>query len=133
MAVIVHRPNLADECGDRRVSDRCRVGTGGRAAPESRKDTSDQEKCQDRVRSHLPSSPARPVAYFARLGFASPPDALRATAARMSALNAPASTSFPSWRSIARLVFPSRLELKSLAGSFNAAPLAKVSFTIDLY
>src|SRR6185295_448717 len=35
--------------------------------------------------------------------------------------------------SIARLVFPSRLELKSLAGSFNEAPLKKVSFTIDLY
>src|ERR1700730_6646010 len=35
--------------------------------------------------------------------------------------------------SIARLVFPSRLELKSLAGSFNEAPLANVSFTTDLY
>ena len=71
-------------------------------------------------------------AYFARLGFAFPPDVLRATAARMSALNAPASTFSPSWMSIARLVFPSRLELNSLAGSFNEAPLAKVNFTIDL-
>src|SRR5436309_10851214 len=35
--------------------------------------------------------------------------------------------------SMARLVFPSRLELKSLAGSFKDAPLKKVSFTIDLY
>src|SRR6266566_7903392 len=35
--------------------------------------------------------------------------------------------------SMARLAFPSRLELKSLAGSFNEAPLKKVSFTIDLY
>src|SRR5262245_3337454 len=35
--------------------------------------------------------------------------------------------------SIARLAPPSRLELKSLAGSLNAAPLAKVSFTVDLY
>src|SRR5437868_1975877 len=51
----------------------------------------------------------------------------------MSVLNAPASTFSPSWMSIARLVFPSRLELKSLAGSFNEAPLAKVSFTTDLY
>jgi hypothetical protein len=34
--------------------------------------------------------------------------------------------------SIARLAFPSRLELKSLAGSFNEASLAKVNFTIDL-
>src|SRR5262249_21257328 len=42
---------------------------------------------------------ANPVAYFARLGLglAFPPDVLRATAARMSALNAPASTSSPSW------------------------------------
>src|SRR5438876_4250255 len=35
--------------------------------------------------------------------------------------------------SMARLAFPSRLELKSLAGSFKEAPLKKVSFTIDLY
>src|SRR5687767_1725653 len=35
--------------------------------------------------------------------------------------------------SMARLTFPSRLELKSLAGSFKEAPLKKVSFTIDLY
>src|SRR6266567_3219829 len=35
--------------------------------------------------------------------------------------------------SMARRVFPSRLELKSLAGSFNDAPLKKVSFTTDLY
>src|SRR6185295_5977851 len=35
--------------------------------------------------------------------------------------------------SMARLTFPSRLELNSLAGSFKEAPLWKVSFTIDLY
>src|SRR5215208_4756125 len=35
--------------------------------------------------------------------------------------------------SIARLVFPSRLELKSFAGSFSDAPLKNVSFTTDLY
>src|ERR1700712_1873936 len=34
---------------------------------------------------------------------------------------------------MARLTFPSRLELKSLAGSSKEAPLKKVSFTIDLY
>src|SRR4249919_843740 len=51
----------------------------------------------------------------------------------MSALNALASTFSPSWMSIARLVFPPRLELNSLAGSFNEAPLANVSFTTDLY
>src|SRR5499426_3474022 len=51
----------------------------------------------------------------------------------MSALNAPASTVSPSWMSIARLTFPSRLELKRLFGSFKEAPLAKVSFTTDLY
>src|SRR4051812_30932702 len=51
----------------------------------------------------------------------------------MSDLKAPASTSSPSWMSIARLTFPSRLELKSLAGSSNEAPLANVNFTTDLY
>src|SRR5262249_9732507 len=71
--------------------------------------------------------------YFARFVLALLPEVLSATAARTSALNAPASTFSPSWMSIARLVFPPRLELKSLAGSFNDAPLAKVSFTTDLY
>src|SRR5256714_5135179 len=56
-----------------------------------------------------------------------------ATAWRTSALNADSSTSFPSWISIARRTFPSRLELKRRAGSFRDAPLAKVSFTIFLY
>src|SRR4029078_637418 len=35
--------------------------------------------------------------------------------------------------SIARRTFPSRLELKRCLGSFNDAPLAKVSFTAFLY
>src|SRR3954470_14267839 len=35
--------------------------------------------------------------------------------------------------SMARLTLPSRLELKSFAGSFKDAPLKKVSFTTDLY
>src|SRR3569623_1955082 len=72
------------------------------------------------------------TAYFDRLGLAFPPAVLRTTAARIIALNAPASISSPSRMSIARLVFPSRLELKSLAGSCNAAPLAKVRFTLSL-
>src|SRR5262249_20417765 len=80
----------------------------------------------------LTFSGANPVAYFARLGLAFPPDALRAAAAPMSALNAPVSRSSPSWMSIARLTCPSRLELKSLVGSFKEAPLAKLNFTIDL-
>src|SRR5438093_13208414 len=57
---------------------------------------------------------------------------LRATAWRTSALNADSSTSSPSWMSIARRTFPSRLELKRRAGSFRNAPLAKVSFTAFL-
>src|SRR5919204_102475 len=61
------------------------------------------------------------------------PELLRATAWRTSALKADASTSSPSWMSIARRVFPSRLELNRRAGSFRDAPLAKVSFTTFLY
>ena len=38
----------------------------------------------------------------------------------------------PSRKSMARLVFPSRLELKRPDGSFRAAPLAKVIFTTFL-
>src|SRR5258706_6485980 len=40
--------------------------------------------------------------------------------------------SSPSWMSIARRTFPSRLELKRWAGFFRDAPLAKVSFTAFL-
>src|SRR5262249_12906058 len=57
---------------------------------------------------------------------------LRATAWRTSALKADSSTSSPSWMSIARRTFPSRLELKRRAGSFRDAPLANVSFTTFL-
>lgn len=67
----------------------------------------------------------RRLRYFARA-------VLRSTAAPMSALKARTSTSWPSWRSIARRVFPPRLELNSPDGSSSAAPLAKVSFTEDL-
>src|SRR5256885_16178288 len=60
------------------------------------------------------------------------PELLRATAWRTSALKADPSTSSPSWMSIARRVFPSRLELKRPAGSFSDAPLANVSLTTAL-
>src|SRR3546814_8966857 len=51
----------------------------------------------------------------------------------MSAFNAFSSILSPSWKSMARLVLPSRLELKRPEGSSNDAPLAKVIFTIFLY
>src|SRR3954469_17402108 len=61
------------------------------------------------------------------------PEPLRAAAWRTSALKADSSTSSPSWMSIARRTFPSRLELKRRAGSLSDAPLAKVSFTTFVY
>src|SRR6478672_629350 len=51
----------------------------------------------------------------------------------MSVWSAISSILSPSWRSMARLVLPSRLELKRPQGSSSAAPLAKVSFTTALY
>src|SRR3979411_1182766 len=51
----------------------------------------------------------------------------------MSAFNAFSSILSPSWKSMARLVLPSRLELKRPEGSSNEAPLAKVIFTTFLY
>src|SRR5436853_6591067 len=51
----------------------------------------------------------------------------------MSAFNAFSSILSPSWKSMARPVLPSRLELKRLQGSSNEAPLAKVIFTTLLY
>src|ERR1700731_2747336 len=51
----------------------------------------------------------------------------------MSAVNAFSSILSPSWKSTARRVLPSRLELKRPEGSSNEAPLAKVIFTAFLY
>src|SRR5437764_5930499 len=59
-------------------------------------------------------------------------DLFRVTAARMRVFNASSSILSPSWKSMARLVFPSRLELKRLEGSFRAAPLANVIVTTFL-
>jgi hypothetical protein len=59
-------------------------------------------------------------------------DLFKVTAARTRVFNASSSIASPSWRSMARLVFPSRLELKRRDGSFRAAPLAKVIFTTFL-
>src|SRR5947207_15270383 len=60
-------------------------------------------------------------------------DAFSDTAARTSAFNAFAAIFSPSWKSIARLVLPSRLELKRPDGSSSAAPWEKVIFTTFLY
>jgi len=51
----------------------------------------------------------------------------------MSCFKAASSMRSPSRMSIARLVLPSRLELKSLVGSLSDAPRAKVSLTTCLY
>src|SRR5882724_707888 len=51
----------------------------------------------------------------------------------MRSFKAASSTLSPSWMSMARLTFPSRLELNRPEGSFNAAPLANVSLTTLLY
>src|SRR6266850_4836696 len=72
--------------------------------------------------------------FLARRGFGLLlPLRLSATAARMRSFNAASSTLSPSWMSMARLTFPSRLELNRPEGSFNAAPLANVILTTFLY
>src|SRR6266850_5080952 len=58
---------------------------------------------------------------------------LSATAARMRSFKAASSTLSLSWMSMARLAFPSRLELNRPEGSFNAAPLENVILTTFLY
>src|SRR6185312_12843529 len=57
----------------------------------------------------------------------------RSTAARTSAVNAFSSILSPSWKSMARRVLPSRLELNSPFGSSKEAPLAKVTLTLSAY
>src|SRR5581483_2232822 len=56
-----------------------------------------------------------------------------ATAARIRSFKADSLILSPSWISMARLTFPSRLELNRPEGSFNTAPLAKVILTTLLY
>jgi hypothetical protein len=56
-------------------------------------------------------------------------DSFRATAALTSALKPFVLIFSPSWKSMARLVLPSRLELNRPAGSCSDAPLANVTFT----
>src|SRR5438132_263503 len=51
----------------------------------------------------------------------------------MRAFRVSSSSLSPSWKSMARLALPSRLELKRPEGSFREAPLAKVIFTTFLY
>src|SRR5947208_15929018 len=58
---------------------------------------------------------------------------LKATAARTRFVKAASLIVSPSWMSMARLTFPSRLELNRPEGSFNAAPLANVILTTFLY
>src|SRR5262249_3184057 len=53
--------------------------------------------------------------------------------ARMRSFKAASSTLSPSWMSMARQAFPSRLELNRPEGSFNAAPLGNVILTTFLY
>src|ERR1700728_3884047 len=71
------------------------------------------------------SAGVAPVSMGQRLAL----DSYRATAARSRVFNACSSIFSPSWKSMARLVLPSRLELNRREGSFRAAPLAKVIFT----
>src|ERR1700730_17998200 len=58
---------------------------------------------------------------------------LSATAARMRSFKAASSTFSPSWMSMARLTFPSRLELNRPEGSSNAPPLANLIWTTFFY
>src|SRR5690242_7601561 len=60
-------------------------------------------------------------------------DSFRLTAARIRVTKAFSSISSSSLMSMARRTLPSRLELKSPAGSSNEAPLKNVSFTTLLY
>ena len=59
-------------------------------------------------------------------------DVFRATAARIRVFRAFSLILSPSWKSMARLTRPSRLELKRPEGSSNEAPLANVIFTTFL-
>src|SRR6476469_1402167 len=77
--------------------------------------------------------PAESRAYFFLTARCARVAELAATAARMSSLKADSVIFSPSRRSIARRVFPSRLELKSFFGSLREAPRKKVSFTTCLY
>ena len=77
--------------------------------------------------------PLKIVSYFLVDALRARAAMLAATAARMSCLKAASLIFSPSRKSIARRVFPSRLELKSFFGSLSEAPRKNVSFTACLY
>jgi hypothetical protein len=83
-------------------------------------------QCTTTIAAQAEEMRPAPVIHLERFDFA---DLLSEMASRTSAVNADASMSSPSWMSIARRTWPSRLALKRCAGSFSDAPLANVSFT----
>src|SRR5438876_5590602 len=105
-----------------------------RAGKSSRRMGETQPRAgRDGARPFRPDREIITVVYALFAGRLAAEDLFSATAARMSALNAFSSILSPSRKSMARLVLPSRLELKRLVGSPNEAPLAKVNFTTFLY
>ena len=103
-----HRPSLRDDCHHSRCGSRSAQGGLGQL-PLHRHNY----PLQSRIRTIA----ARAVvedrdAYTLLLDRWAVADLFSATAARMSAFNAFSSILSPSWKSMARLVLPSRLELK---------------------
>src|SRR5215210_8051704 len=98
---------------------------------------SGEESCVD-SRNYRPNMPQTPAAYrnerplFPGSCYRAD-DRFRAAAARMIVLNAFSSILSPSWRSMARRVLPSRLELNRPDGSSSDAPLGNVNLTAFLY
>src|SRR5262249_40611270 len=94
-----------------------RLTDGGIEPGRVERDVDEDRHDDDECRSSGDGPDRPPGAHFFDTSFS-------ATASRMSALNAFSSIFSPSWKSIARRVFPSRLELKRCDGSLSDAPLA---------
>lgn len=95
-------------------------------------ETPDLAGALDSPGTGLEAHASQAAAVRRRVAGTQPLDPFNFTAARMSAFNALRLIFSPSRKSMARLVFPSRLELKRPEGSFSEAPLANVIFTTSL-
>src|SRR5208283_429946 len=112
--------------------------TGPTGSPSRRNGPHKQESIRDELPGAPPSSRTlRQGGDFHRafglLFVLLLPSRFSATAARIRSFKAASSILSPSWMSIARRTFPSRLELNRPFGSFSAAPFANVIFTTSLY
>src|SRR4051812_33774048 len=131
---IFHSQHVAGPLWDRPGARACHTSRNRLAIPgRDSRGPAEQHVTNDRAAAFVQSSALQGNRRVCRAFGLVFPSKLSATAARMRSFNAASFIFSPSWMSMARLTFPSRLELNRPEGSFNAAPFANVILTTLLY